>query len=445
MIIKHLIIIQILAYSFLSLRGQQALKNQQADITIDESGRIYIKTSINNKEGWLLFDTGSKSSYLADSLINFLRTYNTCISLGKQNLFESSEFKKLSSSSKMKGYTSNCLGVIGNNIIEKYTWDFDFNNMTVAVSKGNLTIDSSLAFKKVEFTTENNLIEIPVKINDVERRFTFDSSVAIPLITNTDHYSKQLKYFDDIDGYIYSKKYFLEDNKKLKERIDIDFRNINIGQCSFSNSALAIGNKYRNRIGIPYWHEFERIILNYDNNVMYCFYKQCKSLQSEYSITQISKELKDILISYGFSNYGFVFISPYKFENFNLNYYENNSKKGNYNITVFGNYFYLAKDSLNEIIYCNDSVKLNDGSIKYRGWFKKNKFDGYHSYLSENIGTVNFYLDSLGCIYIDAQINSIDGCMLFDTGAEVSFLDSETISKDSNQTFYINLLLKILI
>ncbi len=39
MTLKCFIIIQILAFSFISVRGQQSLKNQQANIEFDESGR----------------------------------------------------------------------------------------------------------------------------------------------------------------------------------------------------------------------------------------------------------------------------------------------------------------------------------------------------------------------------------------------------------------------
>ncbi len=433
MIIKHLIIIQLLTFSFLSLRGQELLKNQQADIIIDEYGRIYIRTSINNKEGGLLFDTSSKSSYLANSLINHVRKSNTGISNGKQNLFDITEVKKLFSSSTLKGHTNNCMGVIGNNIIEKYIWDFDFVNMSVTISDNILLVDNKSDYKKIKLSnTKKGIIQLPVKINEKESKLKFDSSLAFPLIINKDIYPPTKNYVTLLNTSAMS----MDISEYPDEKIDFDFKNIEFGGYTFNSSVLGIKENNTNRIGISFWHEFNRVVLDGRNGYMYLLDKRRSHLASQYSATFINKKIRELLIEASLKEFNIAPVKPIAFDNFDFQRFNGAIKSEGFNIKIFGNYFYLAKDSLSRVIYCEDSVLINNKSIKYDGWFSVDSFDGYHSNIRNNENTkAKFHIDDFGLIYIDAIVNDINGCMLFDTGAEMSSLDTSLLNNKHNHSF----------
>ncbi len=430
--IKHLIFLHILAFSFLSLRGQQELKNQQADIEFDEYGRIFINTSINNKEGWLLFDTGSKSSYLADSLINFLRTYNTCISLGKQKLFDISEVKKMFSPSMLKGHTNNCIGIIGNNIIEKYTWDFDLENKTVHIGR-KLTpkLNSQIPMDTLSIHYEDGKIRSSILVNDSPITVNIESASYYPLVLkgNIPNNKKPFFYEDKVN----LNSLMLTKNGKTQEFESynlLDYTHVRVGNSYFNNIATCYLYDKQSFIGNPIWHNYKRVIVYNNANKIIFIGKIALGKDPSFSASKMSyKSLirwsKKILDKRNIVNIS----SRNKLE---LKFLQLNSKTDTVlkKITIYGDLKILKENKDKDNFYCKDSALIN-GKIFGKCKFSVNNvfFENFFEYAKCEPVQLNFTCDSAGYIYIDYTNEGNGEYMFFDTGFSLSTLQNIPESK----------------
>ncbi len=390
---------------------------------------VYIRTSINNKEGGLLFDTGSKSSYLADSLINHVWTSNTSISQGKQNLFDISEVKKLFSSSTLKGHTNNCMGVIGNNIIEKYTWDFDLENKTVHIGR-KLTpkLNSQIPMDTLSIHYVDGKIRSSILVNDSPVTVNIESASDYQLVLKGKIPNKDMSFFNDIDIKYTSLK--IPENgiiKDVKIYNILDFAQVRVGDSYFNNVATRYLYDKQSFIGVSIWHHYKRVIVDNSASQIKFIGNISEGKLPPFSASEISRNILnywyDMLIGECkkidiFFKYGI------KLELSYLNIQQDTIKG---EITIFGNYKLIAKGKNQLTYHCKDSVKNFNGKLygKCDINIKNGVLLNIKEYVEPNLCKLKFDFGKEGHIYIKGLNNVDDNLMLFDTGSSNTVLYSK--------------------
>lgn len=259
------------------------------DFIVGKSGLFYLQAKVNNVNGLYLFDTGCTTTevntYILPKESETKRRYTVRDSYGNKqtkNLHEINSFelgdlliKKLDvfpADSIPDDYISNNsiqdkkLGIIGNNIISEFVWDFDLVNRRVTISKDNnycKNIQDSLAVKLV---SKNNLKEIPLLINGKNKNLVLDFGCSAPIIVTDSIQDSGTNIFLnnlDINNY--------------------DFADVQFGDNIFSE-IKCIKNKHVNLFGIPFIWAFKRVILDYNNDKIYFISKS--DSKTNYSVNK---------------------------------------------------------------------------------------------------------------------------------------------------------------
>lgn len=260
------------------------------DFVVGRNGHIYFEASVNDTSGLFLFDTGAAISVVNEKFVverNVrLHPYTLTDSKGIQqtkNLYKVNNFllgdieiKRLQVYPKdsitwtePKGIfykQDSIIGVIGNNIISKFIWDFDLMNKKVTISKSKKYCRAIPDSLSVPLLSNNENKDIPVKINGVEKMLTLDfgssgslsisDSIPNKLISNKSAFSQNtIGAFNHLDS-------------TKRERRNIDFVDVEFGSFSF-NEVMCSENDQSDLLGLPFIWAFERVIIDYKNDKVY--------------------------------------------------------------------------------------------------------------------------------------------------------------------------------
>ena len=175
------------------------------DFIVGKNGHLYLEGQMNGTTGLFLFDTGAEISFINEKYITDenLKLESYTIDDAKdlkqaRNLYKVKDFElgaiKIKDISvfpadslmwkETKGFFYNqdsVIGVIGNNIISKFIWDFDMVNRLVTISNSRSycnSIPDSLAIPLISIKDHK---EILVRINGKLKRLTLDFGSHFPI------------------------------------------------------------------------------------------------------------------------------------------------------------------------------------------------------------------------------------------------------------------------
>lgn len=344
------------------------------DFVVGNNGYIYFHASVNDTSGLFLFDTGCGLSlvnerFVADKKMK-LHPHTATDSKGirqTKNLYKvksfelgSFEIKRLQVYPKdsltwtvPKGIfykQDSVLGIIGNNIISKFIWDFDLINKRVTISKSKRYCKDLPDSLSVPLFSNNGNKDILVKINGVEKMLTFDFGAASPLClsdsipsqleTNTNSFSQSssIGAFNHLDS-------------TTRKRSNFDFADIELGAFKFSQ-IKCIENVHSDLLGIPFIWAFERVVVDYRNDQVFFMTENSNSG------------------NFGVTNYNRATIWPKtgekklkaKPEGLNIEY-SNDSIKIKY--VFYGDLTLYHNNSNVDSIFYQDSVLMPNGKLQY--------------------------------------------------------------------------------
>ncbi|HET6557878.1 MAG TPA: hypothetical protein VFG54_11230 [Prolixibacteraceae bacterium] len=258
---------------------------------VGKSGHLYFEGRMNGTSGLFLFDTGAENSVLNEKYItdkdlkldsltirdakDLLQTRNLYkvpyLELGAFKIKDLIVYPADSLSWKdPKGAfykQDSVIGVIGNNIISKFIWDFDMVNRRVTVSNSKAycdTIPDSLAFELVSVEKHK---EILVRINGKLKRFTLDFGSFNPIslsgpIPNKEEADKKNSFSQD------TKSALNHLNPNQDKADNFHFADVKFGDYEFKE-IKCMENNHISLLGIPFVWSFKRVVIDYTNNKAY--------------------------------------------------------------------------------------------------------------------------------------------------------------------------------
>ena len=260
------------------------------DFMVGREGYIYLKASVNDTSGLFLFDTGCTTSHVNERLVtnkmNRLHQFTITDAHGVQqtkHLYKVNRFELGDVEIKqLHVYPSDSLtwtqaqgtfyrqdsvmGIIGNNIISRFVWDFDMINKRVILSRSKKYCKDLADSLSLPLFSNNGNKDIAVKINGVEKRLTFDFGAAHPLcISDTIPYllATDKKGFTQISAGLLNHL----DSTERKEN-NFDFAEVKFGAYTFKD-IICSEKAHCNLLGIPFMWTFERVIVDYMNDKAY--------------------------------------------------------------------------------------------------------------------------------------------------------------------------------
>jgi hypothetical protein len=333
-----------------------------------------LKAKINSTTGLFLFDTGAEISFVNEKFIvpGNLKTRPETLTDAKgikqtKHLYKilsfklgDVEFKDLEVYPEdslcwidPKGIHFNqdtVIGVIGNNIISKFIWDFDLVNKRVTISKSESYCDSIPDSLAIGLVTVEKHKEIIVRINGKLKRLTLDFGSAFPIslsgsIPNQEASDTNDKYFQNTKSAF---NHLIQD--KTRKSICY-FADIQFGSYQYKD-IQCFENDHSALFGIPFIWSFKRVIVDYLNNEVY-FIKQ-HDYKENYNIKEYTRDsinngylVQEIVCK----PTGLTFILENKANTERYKFYGK--------LKIYKN--------LNKMdsIYVADSVRLPEGKIKY--------------------------------------------------------------------------------
>lgn len=263
------------------------------DFVVGNHGHIYLNASVNDTSGLFLFDTGFGISVVNEKFMKDekkkLHTYSITDVKGIQqtkNLYKVNSFKLGAIEIKrLQVYPKDSLtwidpkgifyqqdsviGIIGNDIISKYIWDFDMINKRVIVSKSKKyckDIPDSLSIKLIP---NNGRKDIAVKINGVEKILMLDFGATSPLCISDS--IPDLSYPDEKRFYSQSSMGALNHlDSAERKNSRFTFGDVELGTYTFYE-IQCFENENCNLLGIPFIWTFERVVIDNMNDKSYFF------------------------------------------------------------------------------------------------------------------------------------------------------------------------------
>ena len=289
-----------------------------------KSGHIYLKAKIGNETKYIGFDTGAE-------LCGFNEIYNkskktTKISLtdsqNKSNnviiqqlnklSFKNIDFEKVDYISMNKDiWNEECglffnqdsiAGVLGNNIINSFVWDFDMLNKTVKISEKRELHNISKAEIISLVKSRKKGWDINIKVNGSRKRIALDSGsdgiLAIKdSITLPENYNYKIGRSNSKGLFSFKDCYKKNDSSAITTREQKGkrkvFANLSISNITYRD-VLIEDTSNMNLLGIPIFWEYERVVLDFLNGKMYLFNKNHSKHTK--SISNISSKLREDLI-----------------------------------------------------------------------------------------------------------------------------------------------------
>ena len=252
---------------------------------------IFIQAKINNKEKYLLFDTGAEIPLIKNQ-------YNNSETIGIQKIIDANgntkteEIKELNNLSlgglnfeKVKNISLNTdttnkknllskdfiSGVLGCNLMNSFVWDLNLKNNTIHLtdSKFNENISQATTIPLIEY---NNRWKVEIKVNGNKKKAMFDSGSNV-ILTLKDSIELPKDYMYQIKKYSNSNTLYSNTNYKSTERKI--FVNLSISNLIFKDIP-AFDNNKSNVIGNPILWEYERVVLDFISKKIYLLNK-CNS------------------------------------------------------------------------------------------------------------------------------------------------------------------------
>lgn len=340
---------------------------------VGKSGHLYLEGRMNGASGLFLFDTGAENSFLNEKYIteedlkldsltirdakDLLQTRNLYkvpyLELGAIKINDLIVYPADSLSWKdPKGIfykQDSVIGVIGNNIISKFTWDFDMVNRRVTVSNSKNycdTIADSLAFDLVSVEKHK---EILVRINGKLKRLSLDFGSFNPIslsgpIPNKEEADKKNSFSQD------TKSALNHLNPNEDKADNFDFVDVKFGDYEFKEIKCS-ENDYSNLLGIPFVWSFKRVVIDYTNNKAY--FIDYDENASNFGVVKYNRE--------SFINWNGVKIFPGQPKGV-IYIFEKDLIKLTY--VCYGKLMVYNSNNQLDSINCSDSIRLPDGKMK---------------------------------------------------------------------------------
>jgi predicted aspartyl protease len=276
-----------------------------------KSGHLFIKTKINEEIKYLGFDTGAGISALNEKYINS-KTEDVIYIINSQNEKYSHEIHKINKLSlgnidfrqisyiplqirewdNSKGIFNSLKnkdsigGILGNNIINSFVWDFDMNSTSVKITDHKFSEKTSNA-TIIPLTKSEMSWKVEIKVNDKSKDVVLDtgSSLILSMTDSLPVYKDGFKITRSGNG-INSYK----GNSENREAVS--FVDLKIGDLLFKETIISSESK-SNLLGIPLFWEYERIVLDFIDHKMYVFEKSTN--KNARSITNINKSSKNLI------------------------------------------------------------------------------------------------------------------------------------------------------
>jgi hypothetical protein len=353
------------------------------DYIVGKSGHLYLKGQMNGITGLFLFDTGAEISLINEKYITgkelkikpftindakgIKQTKNVylvksfeldAIKINELDVFPADSLMWKSPKGIFYNQDS-IVGVVGNNIISKFIWDFDMVKKRVTVSNSKSYCNSIPDSLAIVLVSRENHKEIQVQINGKLKRLTLDFgsyfpislSGSIPNKKNSDKNNSNSQKTKSGLTHLYSK-----DGKESK----FDFVNIKLGtyefreiQC-FENDGSAL-------LGIPFVWSFKRVVIDFINNK--AFFITLNEKAGDFGVIKFNRQSvfnAAEIIDYNCKPEGSLFI------------FEKDSIRIRY--VGYGKLKVYKNNNKLDSIYCYDSLKFPDGKMKYGPFALKIKF-----------------------------------------------------------------------
>lgn len=355
------------------------------DFIVRKGGVILMKAKVNGVPGLFVFDTGAAFTVVNEKFIQDADKRTESITMFDANKLNQSGDKVRIKDFQLGGMQLYNLivvpldsaawthkkgifhgddiivGIIGNNLISKFVWDFDLQQKKVTVSRNReycAAIPDSLGIDLVPFS---HRMKMPVYINGFEKMLVLDFGSIPPIILSdsvaveeSDELGKinapqstrgMLSHIDTVNGRTHNGK----------------FTDVRLGDNEFSD-ILCLENAKSDLIGIPFIWSFERVILDYNHQKSYFISRKRKD--APHGAESVSREN----------------LSTHLLRNSTVTTFYSNSEGMVLHINrdsvtqkyiSFGKLLmYRSQNSTKpDSIICCDSVLLPDGSMKY-GPFK---------------------------------------------------------------------------
>ncbi|MCF8360769.1 MAG: hypothetical protein K9H26_18585 [Prolixibacteraceae bacterium] len=343
------------------------------DFFVGEHGHILLNAKINDITGLFFFDTGAgqtsvNEKYLTDEKMK-LHPFSMCDVRGNtqtKNLFKVRLFELGSFGiERLQAYPTDSaawtdpkgihynqdsiLGIIGNNIISKFIWDFDLVNHRVTISNNKKyckTIPNSLAINLVQV---NKHKEIAVQINGTDKILTLDFGCRDPIVISGSIPNKQ----GESGGTSNQSKGFLNHlDTTDRSAINFDFVDVKLGSYEFKQIKCNENEKV-DLLGIPFVWAFKRVIIDFSNNNIY-FISKNDSLV-DFSVNMFNEEslfLRTNGIMTLFSSHKGTVLLVNSKDSVPLSY------------TIYGRSVFYKSNNKLDSIFVYDSLLLPDGRIQ---------------------------------------------------------------------------------
>lgn len=343
------------------------------DFIVGKQGYLYFKAQINNVTGLFLFDTGCSLTSVNEKFIT-----NGSMKRNRHTISDSNGMKQTKHSHivnkfelgnieirNLKTYPLDSLtwtssdgiffeqdsviGVLGNNIISKFIWDFDFLNQCVTISNNKNYCDTISDSLSINLVSKNNCKEIPVIINQTDKLLLLDFGCSSPIILSDSiperkELNKKAATFSQKRG-----KGALShlDSINNNQTINGSFVDIKLGKFEYKKIRCA-NNNHSNLLGIPFIWSFERVVLDFSNNKTYFI-----SENNEASKFSIKNHNWQSIINKG------EIIELYSKPDGTLIKMENQSMEVRY--MVFGHTKLYKNKGRLDSMFCQDSIHLPNG------------------------------------------------------------------------------------
>jgi len=264
------------------------------DFLVGKQGRLYLEAQINDVTGLFLFDTGCSLTsvnekhitkkniklerYTIRDVNGIKQTKNTFMvkrfelgNIGIERLkVYPSDSLSWTSPEGINFKQDSVLGIIGNNIISKFVWDFDLIKHRVTVSNKKDYCNSIPDSLAIDLVSKNSHKEIAVQINGKDKILILDFGSTLPIILSDSIPNRNVPKNNNATFSGKRVKGALShlDSINSKQNSSGGFVHIKLGNVEFKE-IKCIKNDNIDLLGIPFVWSFERVVLDFGNNKSY--------------------------------------------------------------------------------------------------------------------------------------------------------------------------------
>ncbi len=274
-------------------------KNHIIDVPffVHPTGHIYLKAEINSEEKYLVFDTGADYTVINEkyndtlSIDSILGTSSQArkskMSIHRLDSlsFGDLRFNKLPYSALRKEAWEDCgifknqdsiAGILGNNVINNFVWDFDMVNRKVQIRDSSF-VGRLGKVREIPLVYNGMGWVLDIWLNEEKKKIKLDSGSSY-ILNLTDSISIAKTYTYPIVNAGKSKGIFSYkdclgneikvDSSKTTRQARKVFANLKIADTTYKD-AYIIDKSKSNLLGIPLFWEYERVVLDFLSKKMY--------------------------------------------------------------------------------------------------------------------------------------------------------------------------------